>query len=63
MVIIKNFTNIKRKKSNICIICNKKILKQNNYFPFCSKYCSDIDLSKWLGEKYYINENSNNGNN
>jgi len=52
-----------RKKSSKCVVYKKKNLKQNNYFPFSSKYCSDIDSSKWLDEKYYFIENNNEGNN
>ncbi len=46
----------KKKKSIKCPICGDKILKSNEYLPFCSKKCGDIDLSRWLDSKYFIAE-------
>ena len=42
------------KKNNLykCIICKNKYLNKNKFYPFCSKKCSDKDLSKWLNEEY-----------
>jgi len=40
-----------RKKT--CPICKTKEPVQQ-YRPFCSKRCADVDLSKWLGGKYAI---------
>ena len=34
------------KKPSICPNCKKKMLVK--FTPFCSKKCSDLDLSKWL---------------
>ena len=45
-------------KLSKCLIC-KKLIEKDNYYPFCSKRCSDIDLSKWLTEGYYISEDHN----
>lgn len=35
-----------------CPICNKMAVEQFN--PFCSKRCADIDLGRWLGETYRV---------
>jgi endogenous inhibitor of DNA gyrase (YacG/DUF329 family) len=35
-----------------CPICKKET--RQNYRPFCSKRCSDIDLGKWLTGSYAI---------
>ena len=49
-------------KSENCPICNNS--SKPEYIPFCSKRCSQIDLNRWLGEKYQININDNDkGNN
>ena len=42
-------------KSN-CINCQKKIDKQDKYFPFCSDKCSKIDLFRWLDNRYIISK-------
>ena len=45
-----------------CPICNN--YSKPEYIPFCSKRCSQIDLNRWLGEKYQININEDDkGNN
>lgn len=36
-----------------CPICSK-LTNNQEYRPFCSKRCSDIDLGNWFGEKYVI---------
>lgn len=36
----------------VCPICRKGAAQQ--YRPFCSKRCADIDLHRWLGEGYAI---------
>lgn len=36
-----------------CPICKTKEAVEQ-YRPFCSKRCADIDLAKWLGEGYAI---------
>ncbi|MDJ0684692.1 MAG: DNA gyrase inhibitor YacG [Alphaproteobacteria bacterium] len=35
-----------------CVICGRPSLPA--FRPFCSKRCADVDLSRWLGEKYRI---------
>lgn len=35
-----------------CPICGKSVSRR--YRPFCSKRCADIDLGRWLGERYAI---------
>ena len=42
-----------------CVQCGKKIVFSNenkDLWPFCSKRCKMIDLGKWLGEKYVVQE-------
>jgi len=40
-----------------CPICNNN--SKEKYIPFCSTRCSQIDLNRWLGEKYQINISDN----
>ncbi len=35
-----------------CPICGKPA--QARYRPFCSERCSDLDLGRWLKERYVI---------
>jgi len=35
-----------------CPTCKKTANK--DFFPFCSKRCSQVDLNRWLGEHYHI---------
>lgn len=35
-----------------CPICGKP--KSEDYRPFCSKHCADIDLGRWLGGRYAV---------
>ena len=35
-----------------CPICTKA--SDANYRPFCSRRCADIDLGKWLTERYIV---------
>ncbi|MDR3448305.1 MAG: DNA gyrase inhibitor YacG [Alphaproteobacteria bacterium] len=35
-----------------CAICGKQATEQFN--PFCSKRCAQVDLGRWLGEGYRI---------
>lgn len=36
-----------------CPIC-KSELEDNQYAPFCSKHCADVDLGNWFSGKYAI---------
>lgn len=38
-----------------CPICGKPSVEE--YKPFCSKRCSDVDLNRWLGGVYRIETN------
>ncbi len=42
-------TTTKRKG---CPICGEPA--DERYRPFCSKRCADIDLGRWLGERYVV---------
>ncbi len=35
-----------------CPICGRP--SEQHYRPFCSKRCADIDLGRWLGERYRV---------
>ncbi|MDD3288104.1 MAG: DNA gyrase inhibitor YacG [Alphaproteobacteria bacterium] len=35
-----------------CVICGKPAVEK--YKAFCSARCANIDLGRWLGEKYVI---------
>ncbi len=39
-------------KDQKCPICGKPATDQ--YHPFCSKRCADIDLGRWLNGSYVI---------
>ncbi len=38
--------------SRPCPICGKPLLEE--YQPFCSKRCADVDLYRWLGGAYAV---------
>ena len=59
MVNGKNKKILKSNKITECPTCKNKIIKTKDYFPFCSKHCSDVDLSRWFEEKYYFINNDN----
>ena len=35
-----------------CAICGKPVLEQ--YRPFCSRRCADVDLQRWLTGRYAV---------
>jgi len=35
-----------------CAVCGRPAAAA--YRPFCSKRCADVDLNRWLGERYRI---------
>ncbi|WP_088348932.1 MULTISPECIES: DNA gyrase inhibitor YacG [Rhodomicrobium] len=35
-----------------CPICGKP--REVAYRPFCSKRCADVDLGRWLNERYVV---------
>ncbi len=37
----------------LCVICRTRP-QSEEYRPFCSKRCADIDLHRWLGGVYAI---------
>jgi endogenous inhibitor of DNA gyrase (YacG/DUF329 family) len=37
---------------NACPICGKPAVE--NYRPFCSRRCADIDLNRWLSGVYVV---------
>ena len=41
---------IPRPKS--CAICGKPVVEQ--FKPFCSKRCTDVDLNRWLSGVYAV---------
>jgi endogenous inhibitor of DNA gyrase (YacG/DUF329 family) len=40
-------------KAPTCAVCGKKPVDAA-YRPFCSKRCADIDLGRWLSDRYAI---------
>ena len=42
----------KSAKGPKCPICGKPAVQ--DYRPFCSKACADIDLSRWLSGRYVV---------
>ena len=39
-------------KPRKCPVCGKPAQKAHR--PFCSRRCADLDLGRWLGERYRI---------
>jgi hypothetical protein len=37
-----------------CPICGRP--PEPGFRPFCSKRCADVDLGRWLGERYVVTE-------
>ncbi|MGH9630821.1 MAG: DNA gyrase inhibitor YacG [Bryobacteraceae bacterium] len=37
-----------------CPICQKPIVLEDPFLPFCSERCKLIDLGNWASEKYVI---------
>lgn len=35
-----------------CPICGKPV--HADFKPFCSKRCADVDLNRWLSERYVV---------
>ncbi|MGD9965650.1 MAG: DNA gyrase inhibitor YacG [Hyphomonadaceae bacterium] len=35
-----------------CVVCGKP--QAEEYKPFCSKRCADVDLNRWFSGKYAI---------
>ena len=44
--------NKNKKSKALCPIC--KAPRHEDYRPFCSKRCADIDLNRWLTGQYAI---------
>ena len=43
---------IEKNRRRICANCDKPEVE--NYKPFCSRRCADLDLGRWLSESYTI---------
>lgn len=41
-----------RRGSSNCAVCGKPVVQE--YRPFCSKRCADIDLGRWLKGGYAV---------
>jgi len=39
-----------------CPICRKPAAQSLPHFPFCSKRCKLLDLGRWLGGQYRLEE-------
>jgi endogenous inhibitor of DNA gyrase (YacG/DUF329 family) len=40
------------KEARLCAVCGKPLTEE--FRPFCSKRCADIDLGRWLKGNYVI---------
>jgi uncharacterized protein len=40
--------------SFICPVCDAPVEPDNKTMPFCSERCRQIDLGRWLGERYTV---------
>jgi len=38
--------------SSPCPICGKPMV--SDFRPFCSKRCADVDLQRWLSDRYVV---------
>lgn len=45
-------TNVDKRKKPKCPICDKRMAEQ--WKPFCSDRCRQVDLNRWLGGVYRI---------
>ncbi|WP_085904477.1 DNA gyrase inhibitor YacG [Kiloniella majae] len=48
----KNVSTEKKISKLICPVCRGEMAE--NYKPFCSKRCADVDLNRWLDGGYRI---------
>ena len=44
-------------KGQSCPVCGKQA-SVDDFLPFCSGRCADVDLSRWLGDVYVIEGSS-----
>ncbi|WP_022730002.1 DNA gyrase inhibitor YacG [Fodinicurvata sediminis] len=42
----------RKRQGRSCPICSKPEVQA--YRPFCSAHCKNVDLNRWLGERYRI---------
>ena len=47
-----NIANDNMSKAAPCPICRKASVE--TYRPFCSKRCADVDLNRWLTDRYAV---------
>lgn len=40
------------RKTRPCPLCEKP--SNRDYYPFCSRHCADLDLSRWLKGSYAV---------
>jgi hypothetical protein len=45
---------MKPAKAAKCAVCGRP--SEPEWRPFCSKRCAEVDLGRWLGERYVIPE-------
>ncbi len=45
-----DFNEVRKKKPIGCSVCKKTVVEE--YKPFCSKRCADVDLNRWFTESY-----------
>ena len=52
-------TNVSQRKKRKCPICDKPTAE--DYKPFCSVRCQQVDLNRWLDGSYRIETNERPG--
>lgn len=48
-------SRIRKKSQQACPICGKGQVEEHR--PFCSARCKQVDLGRWLGERYRVPTN------
>ncbi len=51
---MKNPTTHDTKNMTHCPICLKLTAHEVEHYPFCSARCKQIDLGRWIDEKYKV---------
>jgi len=51
---MKNPTTHDTNSMKHCPICRERTTHEQEYYPFCSKRCRQIDLGRWVDEKYKV---------
>ena len=44
------------RETSKCPICSRSVKRDDPEFPFCSERCRYVDLGRWLGGGYRVNQ-------